>query len=100
MNSLIDKMAIASEDFIWSTDINPSCQKGVMDKCRCMDCCRDRLDAALDEYRKQKEAPRCKNCGGEMPHETVKYGRDCHFICVPGKVSAYQESMEGKQNGK
>jgi hypothetical protein len=39
----------ALKDLRWALSVQPSCQKGVVDKCRCLVCARLRVDAALKQ---------------------------------------------------
>lgn len=42
-----DALVKAIDDYRWAATFSPSCQKGVVENCRCLKCASERLDAAL-----------------------------------------------------
>jgi hypothetical protein len=42
-----DDLVKAIDDYRWAATFSPSCQKGVVENCRCLKCASERLDAAL-----------------------------------------------------
>lgn len=68
MNDLTRSLGEALKDLQWAFTFEPSCQKGVIDNCRCLKCANERADFALKEYNsiiiveQEEKKLICPNC--------------------------------------